>query len=59
LREAGMPELDILRALTSNAAEMLGWQDRIGAVEPGSSLSSSLSVQIRSLTSARSSGFGS
>ncbi|HEY3785270.1 MAG TPA: hypothetical protein VGL55_08330 [Steroidobacteraceae bacterium] len=54
-----MPELDILRALTSNAAEMLGWQDRIGAVEPGSSLSSSLSVQIRSLTSARSSGFGS
>jgi imidazolonepropionase-like amidohydrolase len=35
LREAGMPALDILRAITSNAAEMLGWQDRIGAVEPG------------------------
>jgi imidazolonepropionase-like amidohydrolase len=30
-----MPSLDILRAVTVNAAEMLGWQDRIGAIEPG------------------------
>lgn len=35
LHTAGMPSLDILRAVTVNAAEMLGWQDRIGAVEPG------------------------
>src|SRR5881394_2682497 len=35
LRAAGMPALDVIRAITSNAAEMLGWQDRIGAVEPG------------------------
>jgi imidazolonepropionase-like amidohydrolase len=35
LRKAGMPPLDILRAVTTNAAEMLGWQDRVGAVEPG------------------------
>ncbi|HEX7271142.1 MAG TPA: amidohydrolase family protein, partial [Casimicrobiaceae bacterium] len=35
LREAGMPPLDIVRAVTSNAAEMLGWDDRIGAIEPG------------------------
>jgi imidazolonepropionase-like amidohydrolase len=35
LREAGMPSLDILRAVTSNAAEMLGWQDRVGDVAPG------------------------
>jgi imidazolonepropionase-like amidohydrolase len=35
LHEAGMAPLDILRAVTANAAEMLGWQDRIGAVEPG------------------------
>jgi imidazolonepropionase-like amidohydrolase len=35
LREAGMPALDVIRALTSNAAEMLGWQDRIGSIEPG------------------------
>jgi len=35
LRRAGMPPLDILRAVTSGAAEMLGWQDRVGAVEPG------------------------
>jgi imidazolonepropionase-like amidohydrolase len=35
LRDAGMPPPDILRAVTTNAAEMLGWQDRVGAVEPG------------------------
>jgi imidazolonepropionase-like amidohydrolase len=35
LHDAGMPALDILRAVTTNAAEMLGWQDRVGAVEPG------------------------
>ena len=35
LHTAGMPPLDILRAVTTNAAEMLGWQDRVGAVEPG------------------------
>ncbi len=35
LRKAGMPPIAILRAVTSNAAEMLGWQDRVGAVEPG------------------------
>jgi imidazolonepropionase-like amidohydrolase len=35
LHNAGMPSLDILRAVTTNAAELLGWQDRVGAVEPG------------------------
>jgi imidazolonepropionase-like amidohydrolase len=35
LHLAGMPSLDIIRAVTTSAAEMLGWQDRIGAVEPG------------------------
>jgi imidazolonepropionase-like amidohydrolase len=35
LHDAAMPSLDILRSVTTNAAEMLGWQDRIGAVEPG------------------------
>ena len=30
-----MPPLDVIRAITSNAPEMLGWQDRIGAIEPG------------------------
>ena len=30
-----MPSLDVIRAITTNAAEMLGWQDRIGAIEPG------------------------
>jgi imidazolonepropionase-like amidohydrolase len=35
LHQAGMPSLDVIRAITNNAAEMLGWQDRIGAIEPG------------------------
>jgi imidazolonepropionase-like amidohydrolase len=35
LHAAGMPPLDIIRAVTTNAAELLGWQDRVGAVEPG------------------------
>jgi imidazolonepropionase-like amidohydrolase len=35
LRDANMPALDILRAVTINAAQMLGWQDRVGAIEPG------------------------
>ena len=35
LRPAGMPALDVIRSITTNAAEMLGWQDRIGAIAPG------------------------
>jgi len=35
LRDSGMPPLDIIRAVTVNAAEMLGWDDRVGAIEPG------------------------
>jgi imidazolonepropionase-like amidohydrolase len=35
LRQAGMPALDVIRAITTSAAEMLGWEDRVGAVEPG------------------------
>lgn len=35
LSRAGIPPLDAIRAVTINAAEMLGWQDRVGAIEPG------------------------
>ena len=35
LHQAGVPALDVIRAVTSNAAEMLGWGDRIGTIEPG------------------------
>jgi imidazolonepropionase-like amidohydrolase len=35
LQKAGMPALDILRAVTVNASEMLGWQDRVGNIEAG------------------------
>ena len=30
-----MPSLDILRGVTINAAEVLGWQDRLGSIEVG------------------------
>ena len=35
LHTAGVPALAVIRAVTSNAAEMLGWADRIGTIEPG------------------------
>jgi imidazolonepropionase-like amidohydrolase len=35
LRDTGMSPLDIIRAITTSAAEMLDWQDHVGAVEPG------------------------
>jgi imidazolonepropionase-like amidohydrolase len=35
LHDAGLPPLDVIRSITTNAAEMLGWQDRVGAIEPG------------------------
>jgi len=35
LHAAGMPSLDLIRAITVSAAEMLGWQDKIGAIELG------------------------
>jgi len=35
LHDAGMPALDVIRAITCNAAEMIGWQDKVGAVEAG------------------------
>jgi imidazolonepropionase-like amidohydrolase len=30
-----MQPVDAMRAATSVAAELLGWQDRVGSVEPG------------------------
>jgi imidazolonepropionase-like amidohydrolase len=35
LHQAGVSAIDVIRAVTVNAAEMLGWQDRIGTVEAG------------------------
>ncbi len=32
-KRAGMPTIDIIRAATMNAAELLGWQDRVGTIE--------------------------
>ena len=33
--EEGMTPMEIIRAATSNAGELLGWQDRIGSLEAG------------------------
>ncbi|HEX8650509.1 MAG TPA: amidohydrolase family protein [Pyrinomonadaceae bacterium] len=33
LRDEGMSPLEIIRAATVNAAELLGWQDRVGTLE--------------------------
>ncbi|WP_274535537.1 amidohydrolase family protein [Bradyrhizobium canariense] len=41
LSREGMPSVDIIRAVTVNAAEMLGWQDRIGTTNPASLRTSS------------------
>jgi imidazolonepropionase-like amidohydrolase len=35
LKELGMPPAEVIRAVTVSAAELLGWQDRIGVLEPG------------------------
>jgi imidazolonepropionase-like amidohydrolase len=35
VRATGMPPLDIIRGVTTNAAELLGWPDRVGAIGPG------------------------
>jgi imidazolonepropionase-like amidohydrolase len=35
LNKRGMPALEAIRAATVNAAELMGWQDRVGAAEPG------------------------
>lgn len=35
LRAAGIPSIDVIRAITVNAAEMLGWADKVGTIEPG------------------------
>lgn len=33
--DAGMSPLEAIRAATVNASELLGWQDRVGSLEPG------------------------
>ena len=35
LCDAGMPPLDVIRSITTNAAEMLGGQDGVGAIGSG------------------------
>jgi imidazolonepropionase-like amidohydrolase len=35
LTRRGMSPLEALRAATTNAAELMGWQDKVGAIEPG------------------------
>jgi len=57
LHAAGMPPLDVIRAITVNAAQMLGWQDRIGSIEPANLLILLPLLETRSPISPRSSEF--
>ena len=34
LAKRGMPPLEAIRAATANAAELMGWEDKVGALEP-------------------------
>lgn len=34
LTKRGMPSIEVIRAATVNAAELLNWQDKVGALEP-------------------------
>jgi imidazolonepropionase-like amidohydrolase len=35
LTKRGMPPLEVIRAATVNAAELMGWRDNVGAIESG------------------------
>ena len=35
LHDLGLPNADVIRAATVNSAELIGWQDRVGSIEPG------------------------
>jgi imidazolonepropionase-like amidohydrolase len=35
MNKRGMPPLEVIRAATVNAAELMSWQDRVGAIEAG------------------------
>jgi imidazolonepropionase-like amidohydrolase len=35
LRAAGFSSLEAIRAATTSASELMGWQDRVGSLEPG------------------------
>jgi imidazolonepropionase-like amidohydrolase len=35
MQEAGLPALEAIRAATGEAAAVLGWEDRVGALRPG------------------------
>jgi imidazolonepropionase-like amidohydrolase len=35
MTKLGLPPLEAIRAATTNAADLMGWQDQIGSIEPG------------------------
>lgn len=35
LKDLGIPPADVIRAATVNAAELMGWTDRVGTIQPG------------------------
>jgi imidazolonepropionase-like amidohydrolase len=35
MTKLGLPPLEAIRAATTNAADLMGWQDKIGSIQPG------------------------
>src|SRR5580704_18205393 len=35
MTKLGLPTIEAIRAATTNAAELMGWQDKVGSIEPG------------------------
>jgi imidazolonepropionase-like amidohydrolase len=35
MTKLGLPPLEAIRAATTSSAELMGWQDRVGSIEPG------------------------
>jgi imidazolonepropionase-like amidohydrolase len=35
MTKLGLPPLEAIRAATTNAAELMGWKDKVGSIEPG------------------------
>jgi imidazolonepropionase-like amidohydrolase len=35
MTKLGLPSIEAIRAATTNAAELMGWSDKVGSIEPG------------------------
>jgi imidazolonepropionase-like amidohydrolase len=35
MTKLGLPPVEAIRAATTNAAELMGWSEKVGSIEPG------------------------